>query len=833
LPPKQPRKKLAKSVSTILNSDDLASTQFAGPETLQDQEDDLIQTNDFEDTVSVDLQKKPRKTKPRDQTRTKQKAVKRATAAQSNYFARPDEPGKDDSAIDLGSPILDLENGATDAYERPESALPAPENAEAPLKSLAELITGFEYAVSDGAVPTRRDPTGEALTKRRRIELADGVAPEVSRKPPDAPPEPKPKKAKEKAPKKKPQTITSLATKAYEPVEVPPPAAQATVSSFFVAQKPDEANKPMPPGVDESASKPKKPRKPRVKKTDGGPGPGPAVGLDASSKTAKAKKVKKTKVRFNEDQYLAKLYAPEEARAEEKHQGFLFGTSSQLAADESPTFIRDMQHAMQQSEALSTTSMDNPEPKSCVKVPTAPRGTLLSLGQAERELWCSAARDSDGNILDLEIQMYATESPAIPDQKSPELPSLIHHTDSTAPGPRQVDAPRSAMQTQALPSDDSWMMLGSDDPPPVPSPNAVTPPDAETLSTTAPKRLATSPIRQRSVLQSLDVNVSPQKELPRSQHRAFATKATSTTEPKRPRGRPPKIAPSASTAATAPKKRGRPPKQKPTEIISDPPTTMTPSASTGMHKTRDSALPATPPKKRGRPPKPKPTPAAAIPTKSPPDRIPPSSSDFVHIDDVSESDSPTTPSPPRRRGPSSPPIAQQLTLEPISSPKAPRPTISGALLVKPDDARWASVAPLLFPQITAVVKAAPPASAPAQPLSWYEKILLYDPIVLEDLTAWLNGRGLMIEVRRVDKGKKKKGKEKEKEKTKMKTREIEKEKMEGDDEAPDGDGEVGEEDEVEVVREELKPWMVQKWCEENSVCCLWREGLRGGVKVKY
>jgi hypothetical protein len=59
--------------------------------------------------------------------------------------------------------------------------------------------------------------------------------------------------------------------------------------------------------------------------------------------------------------------------------------------------------------------------------------------------------------------------------------------------------------------------------------------------------------------------------------------------------------------------------------------------------------------------------------------------------------------------------------------------------------------------------------------TWHEKILLYDPIILEDLTAWLNVEGL---------------------------------------------GLVGEDGEVSALE-------VRDWCESNGICCLWKGGWRG------
>jgi hypothetical protein len=86
----------------------------------------------------------------------------------------------------------------------------------------------------------------------------------------------------------------------------------------------------------------------------------------------------------------------------------------------------------------------------------------------------------------------------------------------------------------------------------------------------------------------------------------------------------------------------------------------------------------------------------------------------------------------------------------------------------------------LFTYITRAIKSAPPSKDPQKP-SWHEKILLYDPIILEDLTVWLNTGAL---------------------------------------------GKVGWDAEVE-------PKEVKKWCEGRSICCLWRENMRGGSRSRY
>jgi len=171
---------------------------------------------------------------------------------------------------------------------------------------------------------------------------------------------------------------------------------------------------------------------------------------------------------------------------------------------------------------------------------------------------------------------------------------------------------------------------------------------------------------------------------------------------------------------------------------------------------------------------------------------------------------------------------------------------------------------------------------------WYEKILLYDPIVLEDLCGWLNGGALfggVVEERGGAVEGRGNGVEKRVFREAVEKFESRKRKVDvdvdvdvdvnaeaeaeadaqddingGGDDAPHNQtpaAAAGQEtietqaqppkkipkkrkskekeidDDGEQWTWELKPWMLQRWCEEHSICCLWREGLRGGVKAKY
>lgn len=164
---------------------------------------------------------------------------------------------------------------------------------------------------------------------------------------------------------------------------------------------------------------------------------------------------------------------------------------------------------------------------------------------------------------------------------------------------------------------------------------------------------------------------------------------------------------------------------------------------------------------------------------------------------TSKASSPLPPSTPKRRQATNtvveiPDSASEAEADMVSSPASPiEPTFSPppgvdlsvsldedtelSLSATPDDKQRD-----LHDRITEAITTAPRTTDPSEP-SWYEKILLYDPIVLEDLTGWLNSGQL--------------------------TR-------------------VGHDDEV-------RPAEVKKWCESKSVCCLWKVNLRGRERKRY
>lgn len=475
-----------------------------------------------------------------------------------------------------------------------------------------ELLGNFSYLQSE-PTPLQRSVSGEASTKRRRIELSEriGIAQpqefDTSEEKATSKSKAAPKAAKmankPKAIAKKPQTVTALALAAYQPTKDPDPV-QSTVSTYFTPQK-DVEKLPVAEtdaGDGTTVAKVKKPRKSRAKVP-------PADGDAASAKKPAKPRAKttKVKVKFDKNDFQAPLYSPTQACKQMRSQDFVFGTSSQLAADESPDFVRDMQLAIQQSEmhcALPNSSQSGSQVgpsatdagKSCARVPTAPHGTCLSVEQAERELWCVSARDNTGSKLaqepsiPLPIMLSAADEepivravdiihlsssaregqdhvaiepqPLTDPQIKPmssntdELPQTIGdlHPNISTSRENAEHAPSVAAGDEEPPAGEAWMFLGSDD--------SVLLPRATSLEPTERRNeLATSPAR-RTALQPLDANISmtvpdsTRASTTKLQARSFST-TTASPEKNRPGPQPSVVQLDSSPVVILSPKRGR------------------------------------------------------------------------------------------------------------------------------------------------------------------------------------------------------------------------------------------------------------------------------------
>lgn len=686
----------------------------------------------------------------------------------------------------------------------------------------------------------------------------------------------KPKRSK--SPKKKYQTVTAKATEQFVPIEDLP---NNSLHVYFEAKSGgDSEEKDRGKETSEAA---KRARNPSA--TDG--------------------KVSKVKVKPSKTTKKARLLPPEALIEKAKDQDLLFGTSSQLARDESPTFLREIQQAIKESELADESPIEDSQNSIAQSIGSgSSAGSSLALYTASRGLWSVAARDLKGALQEVEVVDLATT----PKSHGPAKVSEIAHEParSTSEGPKH-----SLSLNEARKPDQEWTNIDdAPDPTVTERANAAGIPltsreataDAEPF---IPRSLAEASLRERPKSRSPVKKTKAPKEP--KEPRAPKTKKTKpakaseqqkeqeeTLETDRPEGMPnyrgfttselkeaikdfgfkaikkredqvgllercwkdrqgriavqplpanlslakptlgddiapklpgsvdpvknptaPKLALTcnvepellnsdspvkkpAPTVASAPnmpqssspakKPRGRPPKAKAS------------AASYEAGDLPDGEKPAPKPKRRA--PKAKATAASEeIPgpvdkeTKSPrPKGRPPKAKASIKPDenggfvDIDKSS-------PLKKPRSKKELLATSSLE--STPKASTPakraaspnTTPKANLIQPTTPAFAFDPDTTFPpldrstlltKITEAITTYPPAHN-MKDLTWHEKILLYEPIVLEDLASWLNTEGLKR---------------------------------------------VG-------VDEEISSGMVKEWCESKSVCCLWRENLRGGVRGRW
>ncbi|TVY47149.1 Structure-specific endonuclease subunit [Lachnellula occidentalis] len=620
--------------------------------------------------------------------------------------------------------------------------------SEEKTSGFTDLLGSFGFTSSDAHHGARKVSEGAGTRKRKLIELVNtnvGDAAVVAAAP------------KPKGPKKKARTITDQATSAYREDEAEPPSSPAPPAPLlqYFSYKDTVNNDGF-----------KVPAKPRSKSPVKG-------GLKAKKGSAQA----------------PILLSPESALKQVGNQDFVFGTSSQLAREESPTFLRDLHEAIQASNQIEDDPFFDILDSSSPLPAFSSRGKALA--SAKRTLWSAGARDMSGDLLDVEM-IDMVDSPAVAKMlkasaTQPSVTSLPTRADgwldveelsnsalgftmeqmpATNVGPVEraireellSSPPRSSMQKQNSPRPSKAPKKPDIQEPSQSSTNpqasqAPKRPDYESYTTAQlTKEIASyrfKPVKNRDqmvtllekcwegknrvALGALGTNKNLSKSTVNGSSPANEPPASSqNTFPKRSRGRPRKDSGASLEASPAkPKTKGKVGRPKKTETVEFPEI----DSDTPLSQIR---TPKKPLKKAKRP-----------------------------VDEISDSDTLMTPSPPRRR-------ASQLGTSPLP-----------LRLFNPADEEVAELTPAelqasLFSHITKAVTSLPPSTDPLKP-NWQEKILLYDPIVLEDLTLWLNTGAL--------------------------------DKVGWDGEA--------------LAKE------VKKWCESKSVCCLWRENLRGGSRSRY
>jgi len=617
----------------------------------------------------------------------------------------------------------------------PEAIIQMPLDTPAPMGKLGDIFNsggsakanGFinllgNYGFSNANFPVveRNVTDGVTIKKRKLIELMKtNVSTSTS-----------PSKAKPA--KKKTRTLTDMATSAYEePVGQPAPILQ-----YFSVKTTERVTK-------DAFKVPEKPRsKSPVKR--------PRKGADKAPN----------------------LLSPESALKQVSNQDFVFGTSSQLAREDSPSLLRELHAAMQASNKADDDDF-------LASSPVAPISTVAKrVSQVKRDLWSAASRDSAGDLLNVEIvdmvnspEMQKPSKPHLQVSMSPSnradeieewhdidemymipvplklnsqvarpadtsireepLGSAPVKSTKTAKSSTQPNSLLKRNKSTSRPSSQIPLSQGSSQ-----MPNFEVYTDAQLARQVASYHF--KPIKRRAQMITLLENCwkskqgvalddlgsngtinAPQKK----SSQVTKDKAPSSSHigsPNRPRGPPRKDSTTTSPAKAKPKSTSK-------------------GTSTVKYLEMDSD-----------------TPLSQVQTSR-------KWKSKMQAEEISDSESAPLPSPPRQSKIRTP-LHLKSFIATIDSP-----TLS------PTSAQLH-----LFKRITQAITSVPPSKDPQNP-TWHEKILLYDPLILEDLTVWLNTGAL---------------------------------------EKVGWDGEV-------------EPKEVKKWCESKSICCLWKENLRGGARSRY
>ncbi|KAI0204667.1 hypothetical protein F4808DRAFT_414488 [Astrocystis sublimbata] len=579
-----------------------------------------------------------------------------------------------------------------------------------------------QYGNQDLELPPapRPQPGVEVLRKRKRIEMVSTVQEEGSKLPQDdiqATVLPRSNEAKQSkqpkvsAPQKKTRTITELALAPFAaPIEVEGPETNESMLSYF---DDDGAVK----ALVEHQSTVMSHRKPKAKE---------------SKKPPKTNRKRKVGTQAN-----PVLLSPSSALKQSSNQDFIFGTSSQLMREDSPTMLRDLQAAIQASNVPGSDPFDD---------------------DVGRRLWQAGSRDEDGELLTMEVvdlqhnTIIKSNTTTTPGARSfVDIDDLLDSPQPASPltdaRPDLAQANSHFFQSQSAESSSSGKQPDQDHS--AIAANSEPRPKYELFTDAQLSKQILSygfkPVKKRAAMIAL------LDQCWTSKHQSTVADSVQSVSTSTRKSVPTTTESVGGAPSKAPVKRGRPKKSDDTtKRVSDP----TPAAKPNLKKPRAGTkkgkanattpaaeLPipeASPKRPRGRPKKTSNT-SIEIPDSEHEDSSPLSAADAVFS--------------------SPPPVDLSMTDEGDTS-----------LALSPTTDEQTE----LFKQITKAVTSAPRTKDPSKP-SWHEKMLLYDPIILEEFASWLNGGEL--------------------------TR-------------------VGYDGEVSGVD-------VKKWCESKSVICLWRVSSRG------
>lgn len=602
------------------------------------------------------------------------------------------------------------------------------------------LVSTFAYdlpstkASSETATSTAAT---SSITKRRRVELVEVPGAQTNFR--ASSPE------KSKAPKKKPRTITDLVTGQYAPKEVIVDAQNAT-SDFFSPRKSMMKAPLNDIAVPSAEAHPKKLSRKCSQSKDG-------TEVPTAKGRSRVRKVS-TRLPAKHKPVTEKLLSPTSAVLRMNRQEILFGTSSQLALEESPTTVRQIQRALTESE-------QDMKEEAHFLLKASSQWPRLRRVEGKRGLWRESTRDNDGGLLKDTENMYTPE----PDraQDLPLVMDIAHEEPSSPSGFVDIDKVEPVAP----------IMISSDEP---------TPPRLRSqkhiVNSIPPDKAFDRVFKD---IDDLNSGLPPSNQSAETQNSFVdiddfqsALSAVAYEPPASISSLPASVLAAGTATALSEKSQGQSQKDK----SAVPLVSATPSPLRKPFSPQ--RLPYTPPKGSGR---------------------------FVNIEEILDSEDEalevfSSTSPRIDKLPNSPSLPLAFERGPSASVgiQAGVPRITPIFRILTSHLEWANIRPSICASITAHVRSIPPTTDPQQP-SWYERILMYDPIILEDFTAYLNSNTNLRTYKRATQ-----------KQIKAFNNEL---KMNGN-----AILDVERDDQVLAIEKELEVHMIRDWCQEASICCI-------------
>lgn len=457
---------------------------------------------------------------------------------------------------------------------------------------------------------------------------------------------------------------------------------------------------------------------------------------------ANARNKRKTNTKPQEPEFI--VLSPKAAFKSLDDQDLMFGTCSQLEREDSPTMLRDMQTAIHASECYM-----EPKPQDHANRNNS-SGSMISRFTAPRNLWCEASRDLDGAVAQAEVLDLVDDYDISQISPRGDVQHQSHDEEQQEMQPTVDQLSGSASQQEASkPKENSSTVEKLREKKPQPADDASK--HKETASTVTASRpqmpqyngFTDAELSKKIASYGFKAVKGRQKMIDllrkcwESQHGTNTTSVGSSIDGPGSKSASTKPPESEKECSAPPKKTSNSkPKQAKTTAKSE--AKNEPSRSKKQDYSRQTSS----------------TPQKPLSQKS-----------FADVEEIEDSEDEPITSPSRLQSRyktphhTDQPNSQPLSISPLpcspsrAAASKPKPKLKPQTKTTTPGTKDDSL-PDLATQITKAVRAQPRMSSSASGPSWHEKILLYDPIVLEDFATWLNteGLGLVAEDREVGAG---------------------------------------------------------------------------------